>query len=375
MIALPSGWTSYHLGGQSQFAPGTIPKGGTHFQIDRQKTELAVFMEKPTDEEIYDYRKGHPEFDLYLDGLILFFLAKLGNQPRSDAPFNTRRLPRNLRGIPYGYEPGKRLLLDVKLICSATNTIKALRVTTLSPALSEALTKAVVKQMHAPLSRFEYDQAIEKAYAEHPTADTMVERALIVFSDQVVGEKHAAPQTVLQSEDIADAECKAGKGVARPSALEHITLNTGHMRVSPREEVSQEVIDICRDLIVRSTSPNAHIPIPACEPYFVKSVVDGSNMCATVSKLVAGTQIPVVAIGVALEAGYGVKLWEEMHSSANMPLITEADSAPKRPWVAARLEFEGIFLAFDAMHWLGDFERCLAFAFADYASQEECMTH
>ncbi len=375
MITLPNGWTSYHLGGQSQFAPGTFPTGGTHFQIDRQRTELAVFMEKPTDEEIYDYRKGHPEFGVYLEGLILVFLAKLGKQPWFDAPYNVRRLPQKLRGIPYGYEPGKRLLLDVKLIDSTTNTIKALRVTTLSPALSEALTKAVVKQMHAPLSRSEYNQAIEKAYAEHPTAESMVERALIVSSDQVAGAERASAPAVPKSEAIADAECKAGKGVAQPDALEHITLNTGHTRVSPREEVSQEVIDICRNLIVRSTSPNAHIPIPACEPYFVKSVVDGSNMRATVSKLVAGTQIPVVEIGVALEAGYGVKLWEEMHSSANMPLIIEADSAPKRPWVAARLEFEGIFLAFDAMHWLGDFERCLAFAFADYASQEKPLTH
>lgn len=361
-----SGFTLLRRGGPSPFPTGSMPKSGLHFHLDMERVALYVFVENPTVEEVHSYRKERAEFGIFVFGPIIFFLARFGGLMWAEAPYSIRRAKLHLRGLPQGYMPGKRFGLKVMLVDSSKNIIEGLRFTTLSPELSKALAREVVTQMRTPLPRSQYDQAISEAYAQHATADSMVEHALLISSDSVAEE--APRPAAAPSESATDTDCQAVGRWPLPDAFEHITLTTGHARVSQRGEVEQDALDFCRDLITQSRACNSAVPIPKFAPYLVQVSVDGHTMLATVCKPVTGMPKPVVTVGVALEAKYGVKLWRQLHDGTRMPIMTKADSAPSRPWIAARLEL-GIVFARDAIPWLGDFERCLAWAFAYSVAQ------
>src|SRR5690606_15382947 len=72
----------------------------------------------------------------------------------------------------------------------------------------------------------------------------------------------------------------------------------------------------------------------------------------------------LVSIGVAAHSRCGASLWRMMHDSP-YPLATSAEDRPPEPWIAARIE-AGLALYPEAANWLGDMERCLAWAWIEY---------
>ncbi len=163
--------------------------------------------------------------------------------------------------------------------------------------------------------------------------------------------------------------------------IRHLTLNTGHSRDSPREEVGEDIIDTCRDLIVGCLASHLYEPIPAArDPDCVLVATrEGRCLVATVSALfvadhgeLAGElrRIPLVTIGVAESARCGATLWRALHAGREPGLQTDRNHPPQAPWCAARLEPSISYQLFaGAAHWLGDFERCLAWAWIDYLGE------
>jgi hypothetical protein len=154
--------------------------------------------------------------------------------------------------------------------------------------------------------------------------------------------------------------------------LNHVTLTTGHTRKSYHDEVSAEAIETCMRLLdLALAQPEKHTPIPGIEPQLTITVATtGGALIATVwtppieVRNLGPQRAPIAMIGVATRSTSGAKLWDVMHQM-RPELPTYGRPQPGTPWVAARLEVGVTLLGEDmrrVMMALGDFERCLAWA-------------
>lgn len=141
----------------------------------------------------------------------------------------------------------------------------------------------------------------------------------------------------------------------------HYTLNTGHTRdPSPRSEVSDETIKIVEPWCVNGTH---ELPMPGWS--MVVTIGERGGLLATLYC----ERAPVVSIAVAPDDAAAAELWPAIeslyHKITDLPQHRGLDWAlakqPARtPWCAVTLnEASDIYKMAD---WLGDFERCLAWA-------------
>ena len=142
--------------------------------------------------------------------------------------------------------------------------------------------------------------------------------------------------------------------------LNHLTLNTGHIRRSSRGDVAPEAISHTRDLLADAIFAGAPIAMPV-PGYCLQVEPFGSrrSMLATVSR---GTD-PLLSIGVAARAT--VAMWGQMLALQHQvwPDLPALDQ-PSAPWCAALL-LPALAHDHGAASWLGDFEQCAAWAWLD----------
>ena len=91
-----------------------------------------------------------------------------------------------------------------------------------------------------------------------------------------------------------------------------------------------------------------------------------SGKCLTATVWADGPpSVEIATIGVALHSRCGATLWRDLHRYASLPAATQAGRCPPEPWVAAAIDRGALAMGhLPAMEWMGDFERCLAWAFA-----------
>ena len=144
--------------------------------------------------------------------------------------------------------------------------------------------------------------------------------------------------------------------VDRERYLYHLTLTTGHARKSYRSEISDEALAVCAELIERiNARPLAPIEMPGPPGYVIVGEMAGP--CGVAQVFTTHGEQPLITIGIATRERCGITPWQ---------LLGGKGEQPRAPWLAVKIE-PGI--ANDpAMHWLGDFERCLGWAFIE--SQE-----
>lgn len=148
-------------------------------------------------------------------------------------------------------------------------------------------------------------------------------------------------------------------------AIRHITLTTGHVRDSLPGEVSPEAIDAIAAIIERMCAGEVAEPVPLPGIGAGYSIAGrGTSRCLVASVYADGPPSTMVCtIGVALHSRCGASLWRELHRWGRTPVVTDPWRCPPEPWVAAALD-EGVAVHPDCTYWLGDFERCLAWAFS-----------
>lgn len=139
--------------------------------------------------------------------------------------------------------------------------------------------------------------------------------------------------------------------------LAHLTLNTGHMRRSRLHEVEPGALDHTRELLANAIAGdgNADMPIPG---YRLHAEPFGSRRAALCT-VYRGAE-PIATIGIAARPAKA--LWGQLialrhHLAPDAPQLDE----PPAPWCAVML-LPALREAVDAMDWLGDFERCAAWA-------------
>lgn len=138
----------------------------------------------------------------------------------------------------------------------------------------------------------------------------------------------------------------------RPRFLRHLTIDTGHVRDSYRAEVGDEVVAVLRPLLDRADA-GERVPIPGTDP--------PTHMRAQRTRdrglrvwLEAGDD-PLVDIAIAPSSLSGAVLWS---------VLEQSGPPPSAPWCAVALR-GGLMSHPQAMGWLGDLERCLAWAWID----------
>lgn len=147
------------------------------------------------------------------------------------------------------------------------------------------------------------------------------------------------------------------------ATLAHVTLTSGHVRASPRHEVGDDTVAVLRPLLARVLAGGT-VPLPyVTGGYQLRGAADG-GCCALAVVGPTGEIVATIGVGGA-EAG-SAGLWRQLHALAPdvSPVRTRPDDPPPVPWCAARLD-RGVLVHRDALAWLGDLERCLAWAYLE----------
>lgn len=154
-----------------------------------------------------------------------------------------------------------------------------------------------------------------------------------------------------------------------PRYLEHLTLTTGHTRRCWREDVADEVLELLRPLISRAVTTGRHVPLPdVVSPRCTITATAGRARALLVSIWAPPVQgqtapTPLITLGVAPTSLASAELWRQMAPGGGEEQLPQPD-APSVPWCAVKL-YDTAALWPEAMSWLGDFERCLAWAWID----------
>lgn len=152
----------------------------------------------------------------------------------------------------------------------------------------------------------------------------------------------------------------------RPPAgrfVRHITIETGHERDSPRSEVGDGMIALLTLWIDRALA-GERVPIERVDPPCLLTMT-AHGKCATATIVLAESGDPLVDLAIGAHSRCGAALWRSLHADAAGNAATSADRVPPEPWLAVRLHQSGLVFAPMTAEWLGDFERCLAWAWIE----------
>jgi hypothetical protein len=144
--------------------------------------------------------------------------------------------------------------------------------------------------------------------------------------------------------------------MSRARYILHMTLGTGDIRRSWRHEVEDGVVSLIRQQIAEML---AGLPVEVRPGYAMAGAAAGAALLATVSR----DRVPLVTIAVAAKAKASARLWDELRRPVP-GAAAAAGEPPQAPWVAARL-WPALARDPEAAAWLGDFERCLAWAWIE----------
>lgn len=151
--------------------------------------------------------------------------------------------------------------------------------------------------------------------------------------------------------------------------IHHLTLSTGHLSRIERGDVSGETLArVGPWLAALAASPGDSLPLPvdALSDYTgLAAVLDGSLIVtisgpAMKSGPMRGKRPPLVTIAVAKRSRHGAELWPLLQAP-HMPAVKRGLTRPAEPWAAVSI-WPTVMLYRDSVHWLGDLERCIAWA-------------
>lgn len=132
----------------------------------------------------------------------------------------------------------------------------------------------------------------------------------------------------------------------------HETVQTQHTRRSFRSEIAPDVL-----ATVTGWLGSDLIALPGG----YRCVVMSRSESCLQAEVWTPHDIRLCVIGVAVRARCAV-LWARLHG--------DAATKPAEPWCGVWLDPTGLIADPEAYHWLGDFERCLAWAFIDAQNEE-----
>ncbi|MDF9296083.1 hypothetical protein [Geobacillus stearothermophilus] len=134
--------------------------------------------------------------------------------------------------------------------------------------------------------------------------------------------------------------------------INHVTLNTGHIRKSKSDEVDKGLYFVLHRLTKEIFSPNGASVV---DGYIAKGTRDDDGDALITVFSMEGA--PIVTIGMTKRKNSPV--WGLLHETSTLPLATSPNHPPEAPYVADRIEPGALFHT-EALEWTGDFSRCMA---------------
>lgn len=154
--------------------------------------------------------------------------------------------------------------------------------------------------------------------------------------------------------------------------INHVTITTGDTRRSYRDEVADDVVEwISATLLPESLAEHDAGDLgPAIPSTGLHLTAMSGGRCGLVASVISPVEesdrpfVPVLVFGVAAESRCAAKIWDLLHMPGSY-YVTDPHTPPASPWCAARLEPAASTLGRHALMMLGDFERCLAWAWLE----------
>lgn len=157
----------------------------------------------------------------------------------------------------------------------------------------------------------------------------------------------------------------AGDGVSQ--YIHHVTLTTGHSRRSFRHECDSRLLAQLGPVVVECDHRGtAEFPAPTGIMRLDRIVEsDRPSKHVRIWTIREPQGPPLVTLAAATDDRAGAGIWRALHDGHRepVPLATRADRRPGAPWLAVMLHLPAIVPApHPALSWLGDAERCIAWA-------------
>lgn len=152
--------------------------------------------------------------------------------------------------------------------------------------------------------------------------------------------------------------------------LDHLTLNNGHSRPSPRSEVQDDTIVMIAGLLATAGSP---LPAPFDAYRLTVARSEGEPASATFTVQRRDNDLPLVTCFCYWGDGDGARFWAVVGTQLDtirqqFPRGTMPARLPRLPrivpWLSV-LIWPTAAIDPEALGWLGDFERCVAWALVE----------
>lgn len=159
--------------------------------------------------------------------------------------------------------------------------------------------------------------------------------------------------------------------------INHLTLTTGHNARTSRSDVADDVLAVVAPWLqsIVNTGQKTPLPVPALSHFIAIAYVQDGGLVVTVygpswphrQGQPASADIPLVTFGVAQRSRHSEPLWAMLMANFEHP---EGIKQPATPWCAVAVH-PSIMMHADAIGWLADFERCVAWAWITRNAQLE----
>lgn len=142
--------------------------------------------------------------------------------------------------------------------------------------------------------------------------------------------------------------------------INHITLHTGHNRRSPRSEVSDETMARMAPLMQRVDVGEI---CTLTDDYEIRRLdADADGRHTRQWAVARAGQSTFVVMALAMKSRPGAALWRHLQATLDDLAI---DAMPTAPWLAVYWDLQLSMYNAGALHWLGDAERCIAWAWIE----------
>jgi hypothetical protein len=158
--------------------------------------------------------------------------------------------------------------------------------------------------------------------------------------------------------------------------INHLTLTTGHLSRIESGDVAGETLARTLPWMLAAIDLGNDVPLPVAElvSYAGRfTVVQGSLICTISgppSRIMEGKRPPLVTMGVAKRSRHGAVLWPMLAAGLPGSPVLPGVKRPAEPWAAVVMHPTGL-LHPEANEWLGDLERCIAWAWVTRPSDVE----
>jgi len=156
--------------------------------------------------------------------------------------------------------------------------------------------------------------------------------------------------------------------------IRHVTLATGHTSSIEAGDVSGETLARVGPWLAAllESGQSAPLPIAAVAEFTATASVASGGLLVTISGPavqsgpLAGKAPPLVSLGVAARSRQSAPMWDMLTSPTlrAQGMAVKAKSAPPAPWAAVAI-YPTITMHLAALEWLGDLERCIAWAWVN----------